>query len=64
MSACPFGHRDEVPPRHMRRVAEKVAAMLELIEQHSDAMDKGSLIVVTRSRVRMRQRERAEGGGA
>ena len=45
-------------------VAEKVTAMRELIEQHADAMSDGSLIVVTQSRVRMRQRARAEGGGA
>ena len=44
-------------------VAEKVTAMRELIEQHADAMSEGSLIVVTQRRVRIRQRERAEGGG-
>ena len=45
-------------------VAEKVTAMRDLIEQHADAMREGSLIVVTQSRIRMRQRERTEGGGA
>jgi len=43
-------------------VAEKVAAMMELIEQHPDAMGEGSLIVVTRNRIRIRQREHAAGG--
>lgn len=43
-------------------VEEKVAAMMELIEQHPDAMKEGSLIVVTRSRVRIRQRAQASGG--
>ena len=37
--------------------AEKVAAMLELIEHHAEAMGEGSLIVVTQSRIRIRQRE-------
>ena len=45
-------------------VVEKVSAMLELIEQHSEALGEGSLIVVTRSRIRIRQREQAAGGGA
>ena len=41
-------------------VAQKVTAMRELIEQHADAMRDGVLIVVTQSRVRIRQRERIE----
>ena len=45
-------------------VAEKVTAMRELIEQHPDLLSEGALIVVTQSRVRIRQRERAERGGA
>ena len=45
-------------------VAEKVTAMRELIERHADAMSEDSLIVVTQRRVRIRRRERAEGGGA
>ena len=45
-------------------VAEKVSAMRELIEQHAEAMSEGSLIVVTQHRVRIRQRESAEGSGA
>jgi predicted nuclease of predicted toxin-antitoxin system len=46
-------------------VAEKVAAMRELIEQTTcGPMREGSLIVMTHRRVRMRQGERAEGGGA
>ena len=45
-------------------VAEKVTAMKELIEQRADAMNEGALIVVTQRRVRIRQKERAEGGGA
>ena len=36
------------------RVSEKVAAMSELLEQHGDAMHEGALIVVTRSRMRIR----------
>lgn len=36
------------------RVAEKVAAMRELIEHHSEAMQQPSLIVVTQRRVRIR----------
>ena len=43
-------------------VAEKVAAMMELIEQHPNLMDEGNLIVVTRSRFRIRQRESTERG--
>ena len=39
------------------QVAEKVAAMREMIEHHSDAMLEGALIVVTRRRVRIRSRE-------
>ena len=45
-------------------VAEKVMAMQELIDQHAKAMSEGSLIVVTRRRVRIRQRERPERGKA
>ena len=44
--------------------AEKVTAMRELIEQHPDLMSEGALIVVTRTRVRIRRRERTERGGA
>ena len=36
------------------QVAEKVTAMRELIECHPDALLEGSLIVVTRSRARIR----------
>ncbi len=36
------------------RVTEKVAAMLELLEHHPDAMLEGTLIVVTQNRVRIR----------
>ena len=42
------------------RVAEKVAAMRELIERHADAMHEGALIVVTRGRVRIRPGEHGE----
>ena len=35
------------------RVAEKVAAMNDLINRHSDAMQEWNLIVVTQSRVRI-----------
>lgn len=44
------------------RVAEKVAAMHELIEQYSDAMHARALIVVTRKRVRIRLGRRIERG--
>ena len=44
--------------------AEKVTAMRELIEQHPDLMSEGALIVVTRTRVRIRRREGTERGGA
>lgn len=37
-------------------VAEKVAAMQELMERHADAMRESALIVVTRNRVRVRRR--------
>ncbi len=36
------------------QVEEKVAAMHELLERHTDVMHDGALIVVTRSRVRIR----------
>ena len=36
------------------QVADKVAAMRELIEYHADAMREGALIVVTRERIRIR----------
>jgi len=39
-------------------VAEKVAAMLQLIEHESEAMLADSMIVVSRSRLRVRRRER------
>ena len=38
-------------------VAEKVAAMLDLIEFNQEAMQEGSMIVVTRNRVRIRRGE-------
>ncbi len=38
--------------------AEKVAAMLQLIEHESEAMLADSMIVVTRSRMRIRRRDR------
>ena len=44
------------------QVAEKVAAMRELLEQHADAMHEGALIVVTRRRVRIRPRKHNEQG--
>ncbi len=37
--------------------AEKVAAMLDLIEFNQEAMHEGSMIVVTRNRVRIRRGE-------
>ena len=37
-------------------VIEKVEAMRELIDDHSDAMREGHIIVVTRNRVRIRRR--------
>lgn len=46
------------------RVAEKVEAMKDLIESHSDAMQEGNLIVVTQSRVRIRRGRPSEQGGA
>ena len=42
------------------RVAEKVAAMMDLIESNADAMHEGALIVVTQSRVRIRLGDHAE----
>ena len=42
------------------RVAEKVAAMRSLLEEHQDSMREGSMIVVTRNRVRIRRGERGE----
>ena len=36
------------------RVEEKVAAMVELIDLHKDAMNDGAMIVVTRSQYRIR----------
>jgi predicted nuclease of predicted toxin-antitoxin system len=38
------------------RVEEKVAAMRELIERHPGPLQRGALIVVTRGRVRIRER--------
>ena len=43
-------------------VAEKVAAMRELIESHPDAMHEKVLIVVTRNRIRIRLGESSEQG--
>ena len=39
------------------RVTEKVEAMRDLIERHGDAMREGAIIVVTRTRVRIRTTE-------
>lgn len=36
-------------------VREKVAAMVDLIERYQEAMEEGSIIVVTRHRVRIRR---------
>ena len=41
-------------------VAEKVAAMRQLIESEAETMHQGNIIVVTRNRVRIRRRERGE----
>ena len=41
-------------------VAEKVEAMRDLLERQVDAMREGSIIVVTRSRVRIRRGESEE----
>ena len=38
------------------RVEEKVAAMVELLDLHADAMNSGVMIVVTRSQYRIRHR--------
>ena len=43
-------------------VAEKVAAMRELIESYPEAMHEKALIVVTRNRVRIRLGESSERG--
>ena len=43
-------------------VAEKVAAIRELIESHPEAMRESALIVVTRNRVRIRLEESSERG--
>ena len=43
-------------------VAEKVAAIRELIESYPDAMRESNLIVVTRNRIRIRQVEDSERG--
>lgn len=43
-------------------VAEKVEALRELIAIYPNAMREGSLIVVTRNRVRIRSRENLERG--
>ncbi len=49
-------------------IAEKVTAVRELIERHADAMRENALIVVTRTRVRVRHgrlgEPRSEGGGS
>ena len=45
-------------------VAEKVSAMEDLLERHETAMCQGTIIVVTKSRVRMRHNESPEGGDA
>ena len=41
-------------------IAEKVAAMREMIESEAEAMRQGNIIVVTRSRIRIRRGERGE----
>ena len=41
-------------------VAEKVVAACEIIERHADAIHEGALIVVTRTRVRIRRGMRSE----
>lgn len=41
-------------------VAEKVTAMRHLLEQHTETMREGNMIVVTRSRVRIRRGEHEE----
>ena len=46
------------------QVSEKVTAMRELIESHTDAMREGTLIVVTRNRVRIRLGESSDRGDA
>ena len=45
-------------------VAEKVAAMEDLLERHGDAMRQGTIIVVTKSRVRIRHNEPPQRGDA
>jgi len=45
-------------------VEEKVRAMRELLERHQDAMNEGSLIVVTRRRIRVRRRGPTDRGEA
>lgn len=44
------------------RVADTVTAMRELIERHADAMQRGDLIVVTPTRVRVRSGSRTREG--
>ncbi len=46
------------------RVAEKAAAMESLINEHEDALQQGTLVVVTKNRVRIRRHEPAEPGDA
>ena len=41
-------------------VTEKVAAIRQLIESETEAMEQGNIIVVTRNRVRIRRRNRRE----
>ena len=43
-------------------VADKVSAMENLLEQEEDTMHQGTIIVVTKNRVRIRHNESPEGG--
>ena len=45
-------------------VAEKVSAMENLLEREEDAMRQGTIIVVTKSRVRIRHNEAPQRGDA
>ena len=45
-------------------VAEKVAAMEDLLDRHGTAIRQGTIIVMTKSRVRIRYNEAQQGGNA
>ena len=45
-------------------VADKVSAMENLLEQEEETMRQGTIIVVTKSRVRMRQNQSPDRGDA